>query len=133
VLTGLHVLVADDSSLARVLVSAAVRASRVPIAGLVTVNDGAEALHALWKQRTDLLVTDIQMPRIDGFELIARIAQSPDLDHVRVVTLSSAATRRRDVRSAGARVHTHLDKPLRFELLGAVLSDIWREVQAEGR
>lgn len=130
---GLRVLVADDSSLTRVLVTAAVRASRVPIADLVAVNDGAEALDALWKQRMDVLVTDIQMPKIDGFELIARIAQSPELDRLRVVTLSSAATRRRDVRAAGARVHTHLDKPLHFELLGAVLADIWREIEAEGR
>ncbi len=130
---GLRVLVADDSSLMRVLVSAAVRASRVPIADLIAVNDGAEALDALWKQRTDLLLTDIQMPKIDGFELIARIAQSPELDRVRVVTLSSAATRGRDVRAAGARVHTHLDKPLDFDSLGAVLSEIWREFQAEGR
>jgi CheY-like chemotaxis protein len=127
---GLHVLLADDSSITRALLSEAVRASRVPIATILAVGDGAEALDALRDRRVDVLLTDIQMPKIDGLELVARISRSPWLDHVRVVTLSADANARRAVRASGRRVRAHLDKPIQFDSITALLSEIWAELQA---
>jgi CheY-like chemotaxis protein len=125
---GLRVLVADDSALTRALVSEAVRASPVPIAEVIAVCDGAEAFETLSARLVDVVLTDIRMPHVDGFELIARIAHTPSLSRVRVVTFSADEGTRLSSPAAGERVRAHLLKPVRFDSIIAILEEIWREV-----
>jgi CheY-like chemotaxis protein len=125
---GLRVLVADDSALTRTLVSEAVRASPVPVSEVIAVCDGAQAFATLNARQVDLLLTDIQMPHVDGLELVARIACTPSLSRVHVVTLSSHKHTQLSARAASRRVHAHLLKPVRFDSISAILAEIWREV-----
>ncbi|MDX2021852.1 MAG: response regulator [Deltaproteobacteria bacterium] len=90
-----RVLIVDDSRLAR---EAAARA----LAGLglqtLAAEDGWEAWELLNERRFDLVVTDLEMPRVDGFALIARIRRDPTLRRLPIVVLSSrtsAATQER--------------------------------------
>lgn len=60
---------------------------------VVTVSDGAEALIKLGKSSFDLLLTDISMPNMDGFELALKVARDyPDLP---VLMMSGYAVERR--------------------------------------
>ncbi len=60
---------------------------------VVTVGDGAEALIKLAKASFDLLLTDISMPNMDGFELALKVARDhPDLP---VLMMSGYAVERR--------------------------------------
>jgi CheY-like chemotaxis protein len=125
---GLRVLVADDSAMTRTLVSEAVRAGPVPIAEVIAVCDGEEAFATLKAREVDLLLTDIRMPHVDGLELLARIAHTPSLAGVHVVTLSSDEGTQLSARAAGRRVHAHLLKPIRFDSINEILVEIWRAV-----
>jgi CheY-like chemotaxis protein len=78
---GLRVLVVDDLGLMRGLLCEAVRASDVPIDDVVDARDGIEALEILEARQVDVVITDLHMPGLDGFELVARIARRPDFAH----------------------------------------------------
>jgi chemotaxis protein histidine kinase CheA len=98
-----RVLVVDDSRLSR---EAAARVLAAAGYHPVTAEDGWEAWEMLGERRFDAVVTDLEMPRVDGFELITRIRHEPTLRGLPVVVLSSRtsqATRDRAV-EAGANV-----------------------------
>jgi chemotaxis protein histidine kinase CheA len=98
-----RVLVADDSRLSR---EAAARVLAAAGYHPVTAEDGWEAWEMIGERRFDAVVTDLEMPRVDGFELITRIRRDPTLRGLPIIVLSSRtsqATRERAVR-AGADV-----------------------------
>jgi chemotaxis protein histidine kinase CheA/ActR/RegA family two-component response regulator len=98
-----RVLVVDDSRLSR---EAAARVLASAGYHPVTAEDGWEAWEMIGERRFDAIVTDLEMPRVDGFELITRIRRDPTLRGLPIIVLSSRtsqATRERAVR-AGADV-----------------------------
>lgn len=82
------VLVVDDSPTVRSLERTILEASRFRV--LVAV-DGAEALTLMAEGRPDVVVSDIEMPRLDGFGLLAAIRADPVLAGVPVLLVSSRA------------------------------------------
>ena len=54
-----------------------------------TASDGMEALEAIRRNRPDLLITDCQMPRMDGFELIQHLRSSPETATLPIVLLTA--------------------------------------------
>ena len=85
----LKVLLVDDSPIARATESALVRA----LGHLVEeAQDGEDGWSRLQSNTYDLILTDVQMPRLDGFSLTRRIKQSPELSKIPVVILSSLAS-----------------------------------------
>jgi CheY-like chemotaxis protein len=127
-LKGLSVLVVDDSGLIRGLLSEAVRVSDVPTDDVLEARDGGEALEILRRRHIDVVITDLQMPRVDGFELVARIAANPDLAHVRIVTMTAETAPGHSLRAARMNVYARLIKPVRFDTIQAILGDIWRSL-----
>ena len=67
---------------------------------VATAADGEEALGLMRGHRPDLLITDLSLPGIDGFALIARMRQDAALGTVPIICLSGTG---RHARAAGAR------------------------------
>jgi chemotaxis protein histidine kinase CheA len=91
-----RVLVADDSPVVRELVSEILSA-----AGLVVeqAGDGAAALESILQSEPDLLISDVEMPRMNGFELLAEVRRrSQRLPVVILSTRGSVEDRRRATR-----------------------------------
>ncbi|MBI4953371.1 MAG: response regulator [Myxococcales bacterium] len=80
-------LVVDDSVTTRMLVAGELGALGYRV---VTAADGLQALGALEAQPFDVLVTDANMPNMDGFDLTRSVRASPRLAHLPVVLLTSA-------------------------------------------
>lgn len=113
-------LIVDDSRMARE------SASRLLSAGgyqTVTTEDGWDAWEMLGERRFDAVVTGLEMPRVDGFQLIARIRHEPTLRGLPIVVLSSRtsqSTRQRAL-AAGASIFLPKSRHKR-SLLEAVTS-----------
>jgi CheY-like chemotaxis protein len=107
---------------------------------LVVVRDGQEALDYLLRQgpyangswrRPDLIVLDLNLPRMTGFEVLRLLRSSPDLALLPVVVLSTSH-RPEDVRTAyAAGANTYIEKPFDFDRFVDVLKTVlhyWLEV-----
>jgi two-component system chemotaxis sensor kinase CheA len=96
-----RVLVADDSLTTRTMERYILEAAGYEV---VLAGDGAEALALLQERGCDVLVSDIEMPGLDGIELTARVRAEPllrDLPIILVTSLDSATDRARGLQ-AGA-------------------------------
>lgn len=88
-----QVLVVDDSPIIRDLLVELLTAAKLDVH---TAADGAEALAVLDRHRVDLVLSDVEMPGIDGFELLKRVRQrDPELPVIMVTTRGSIADRER--------------------------------------
>jgi two-component system alkaline phosphatase synthesis response regulator PhoP len=54
-----------------------------------TAADGEEAWKAIQAEKPDVLVTDFQMPRLDGFGLVQRVRENPDTEDLPVLMLTA--------------------------------------------
>lgn len=96
-----RVLAVDDSLTMRELLRQALAASGFDV---TTASDGVEALELLADTEPDLIVTDLNMPRMDGFELVAAVrcgSISPRVP-ILIVTTETGQTLREKARTLGA-------------------------------
>jgi two-component system sensor histidine kinase EvgS len=72
----LRILVVEDHAPTRMAMSTLIRKAG---ADVVTARDGEEALGYLYSQRFDVLLTDLRMPVMDGFELMQQCQKLPEM------------------------------------------------------
>jgi two-component system, chemotaxis family, chemotaxis protein CheY len=84
-----EVLVVDDSAAIRKILQRVLRQTGMAINTIHEAGDGQEALELLRSRRVDLVLTDINMPRMDGLELLAAIKGSSDWASVPVVMITT--------------------------------------------
>jgi len=96
-----RILAVDDSKAIRDLV-----ASVLTEAGhdVVSAADGVEALAAANRQDFDLVLSDINMPRMDGIELISELRKIKSMQYVPMIMITTENTNEKklDARSSGA-------------------------------
>ena len=80
------ILVVEDDPAAREMIRRTLEKEGWP---LVEAENGRQALDALSKQRPGLILLDLMMPHMDGFELVAELQKSPDWRSIPVVVLTA--------------------------------------------
>jgi excisionase family DNA binding protein len=107
-----RVLIADDEPVVRELVRELVRSLSTDTVEVQTATDGYDALLKVGSFQPDLLILDLKMPRVDGFEACRSIRANPDMAHVRIVAMSGfgGSGNRERILEAGA--ERCFDKPL---------------------
>jgi two-component system chemotaxis response regulator CheY len=86
--------------------------------------DGDEALAVLGRHRVDLIISDVNMPRLDGEGLLARLSSDEKLRSVPVVMVTSDATRTRATRLLRMGAKGYIVKPFQPEVLRAELERV---------
>src|SRR6201990_2258433 len=89
------VLVVDDQPDKRMLLAFALESEGYEVH---TADDGVEGLSAVETQQRDLIITDVMMPRMDGYEMIRRVRSNPQTKFIPVIIQSAARVQSRDVR-----------------------------------
>jgi two-component system chemotaxis response regulator CheY len=84
-----EILVVDDSAAIRKILQRVLRQTGMAIGAIHEAGDGKDALEILKKQRIDLILTDINMPNMDGLQLLAAVKSSPEQRHVPVVMITT--------------------------------------------
>ena len=112
-----RILVADDNADMR----SYVRELLEPRYAVEVVSDGAAALQAALRSPPDLIVSDVMMPRMDGFELVRRLRAEPLLREVPTILLSARAGEESMIEGLQAMADDYLVKPFSSrELLARV-------------
>ena len=89
-----------------------------------TANNGAQALTKIKANRPDLVVSDVMMPEMDGFETIARIRRHPRLKHIPVIAVTAKAMAGDREKCIQAGASDYISKPVDIDQLMSLLR-IW--------
>ena len=119
-----NILVVDDSRTTRTVVEKTLSLAGVPIHQLYQAENGKEALEVLDSNWIDLVMADINMPVMDGVELINRMLSRGLLQAIPVVMISNdgSETRIEQMRSKGVRAY--IRKPFTPEAMRSLVEDI---------
>ena len=112
----INVLIVDDSLSVRHLTSSIVKnAGFNPIAA----KDGIEALEILQssKDLPGIILTDVEMPRMDGYELLSTVKRNADLQSIPVVMITSRASEKHRQKAFELGVSEYLTKPFDDSIL----------------
>src|SRR5512142_1306863 len=117
-------LVVDDSPVTRKMVRRALGLCGLEVGEVHEAGDGAEALDKLAQHHVDLVLADINMPVMNGIELVERMSRDAELCAVPVVIVATPMSQDRVefVLDKGARAY--LAKPFRPEALRDVVVQI---------
>lgn len=102
---------------------------------LKVVTDGVEALALLRRRgqyadaaRPDLILLDLNLPRMDGREVLAQIKQDPNLRRIPVVVLTSSQAEQDIIRSYDLQANCYITKPVdlyQFATVVKSIEDFW--------
>jgi len=112
-----RVLIVDDSPSMRAFIKRVMTLSGLEVSAHLEAGDGQEAIELLNREWVDVILTDINMPRMNGEEFVRKLSESGLLKTVPVVVVSTDATdaRREHLTALGAR--GYLTKPFLPEAL----------------
>jgi len=116
--SGQKVLVVDDNPAGRELVREYLQDC---VASITEAANGREALEKLRTGLPDLVLLDIQMPEMDGYEVLREIRRDPRLKSLRVVALTAFAMQGDQERAMAAGFDDYLTKPVTAAKLKAQL------------
>ncbi len=107
-----HVLIVDDSPTVRKFVSVSLSMQGFSV---VAACDGMDALEKLPQSKFDLVITDLNMPNMDGFELIKALRENPDYKDLPVIILTSLGDEANKEQGAKLGVNSYVVKPFSLE------------------
>ena len=111
----LLVVVADDEPAMLEVLTQHLKALRSPRFDVHPAEDGEQAWEEIRKVLPDLVVLDVMMPGMSGWEVCRKIRESPALAHTAVVILTGIGERTNEMTSPLFGADTHIDKPFEFE------------------
>ena len=102
-----HVLVVDDSVMTRTLERTILEAAGYSV---MVATDGVQALELLNDHQIDIIVSDVEMPRMDGLALTSAVRQDERWPHLPIVLVTSLDSREQVERGAAAGADAYIVK-----------------------
>ncbi len=125
----LKILVVEDSSSMRsFIVSSLLQYYDAQIA---EAENGFEALKLLPSEKFDLILTDINMPDINGLELLRYLKENENYCHIPVIIVSTENTEADRKRGMSLGADSYLDKPFEPEALNKLIENLFSQIHKE--
>ena len=118
-----NVLIVEDSPTMRALLVAALEGMARSLK-ITEVGSGFEALRRLPRERFDLIVTDVNMPDINGLELVSFVRRNPAYVRVPLVIVSTEGSERDREKGLALGADAYLVKPFAAEELQRLVLDL---------
>lgn len=106
------IILADDSSTARMFVRKCLEIAGLKDAEFIEAANGKEALDVVQKGGADLLVTDLNMPVMDGTDLVRRIRSDKRWEGLRILVITSGKNPAKEAELTGLGASAVLSKPI---------------------
>jgi two-component system cell cycle response regulator DivK len=84
---------------------------------------GEDGLASAEREKPDLILMDIQLPKMDGYEVTRRIKQNPDLKHIPIIAVTSYALSGDDQKAYAAGCDGYVTKPVSPKMLLAKIKE----------
>lgn len=126
--TPVHVLVAEDSASYRAAIEAALRAAGMRV---ISVENGLTALGAAVREPPDLLLCDVNMPLMDGWQLVRILKERPTTRAIPIVFLTTLGGDADRLRGYQIGVDEYIGKPFEPTELADRLDEVLKRSRAE--
>ncbi len=117
-------LIVDDSPAMRSFIRRVMDLSGLEVDRYLEAGDGVEALELLGREWVDVILTDINMPRMNGEELVRALEQNEMLRTIPVMVISTDGTESRMNQMVSLGTRAYLKKPFLPETLREVLERV---------
>jgi len=121
---GFSVLIVDDSPAMRGFIRRVMTLSGLEVETCLEASDGEEALERLHEHSVDVILTDINMPKMNGEEFLRRLERDGLLRSVPTLVISTDATKARMLRMLSLGAEGYMTKPFSPEALREELERI---------
>lgn len=127
-----NVLIVDDSSTMRNVIKKILRLTGIAFGSCLEASNGQEAINVLENNWVDLILSDINMPVMDGFGLLQAIKLQPSYQDVPVVLITTESNEQRlqEAMRLGAKGYIH--KPFTPETVRSLVREVMGETDESG-
>lgn len=94
---------------------------------LLKAIDGQEALEVAIRERPDLIIMDIQLPKMSGLEVTTRLRQTPGFDHVLIIAITAFAMKGDKEKSIEAGCNAYIPKPINTRELPKFIEEMLQQ------
>ena len=115
-------LVVEDSPTMRQLITFALK--RIPGSKIVEANDGIDALKKLSSQKFDIILTDINMPIMDGLKLVSMVRNDPVHKAIPIIIITTEGADEDRQRGLALGANAYIAKPIQTADLLNVVNQI---------
>ena len=126
-----RILIVEDSATMRSLLASSLEDLEIPVK-VVEAESGFEALRFLPRETFDLVVTDINMPDINGLELVSFIKNNERYKDIPLVIVSTEGSERDRHKGMGLGADAYLVKPFEPEAFRQIVTDLLSRNRGEG-
>lgn len=106
-----RILIVDDSSVMRKIVGRSLRQAGLEVQQVFEASNGSEALSLAKEQPLDLILSDINMPLMDGLEFVRQLRTLDSAQHIPVVMITTEAGEAHVVRALSSGASGYIRKP----------------------
>lgn len=124
----MKILVVDDDKTTRKMVSLILKSKGYEV---VTAENGMEALQKLGLEKINLILTDMNMPYMDGIEFTKQVRANPEFAHIPIVMLTTEADEEEKNRAYQAGVDDYIVKPATAEQIIESMKKIIKKIFAK--
>lgn len=96
---------------------------------LLEAIDGEEALDITKKEQPHLIIMDIQLPKMDGLEVIRLLKRMPELNHIPIIAITAYAMKGDEEKIMEAGFDAYLSKPINTRELPRIIAEILKQRQ----
>ena len=120
----LDVLIVDDSAAIRKILQRVLRQTELPIGTVYEAGDGVEALETLHKQAVGLILSDINMPNMDGLEFLTKVRAEQAWQQLPIVMVSTEGAHAKVLEAVERGASGYVRKPFTAEQIKEKLAGL---------
>lgn len=121
----IDVLIVDDSAAIRKILQRVLLQADVPLGKVVEAGDGAEALSILKSEKVSLILSDINMPNMDGLQLLSAIKADDELKSVPVIMVTTEGGSAKVMEAVNLGAAGYVRKPFTAEQIKEKLTGLY--------
>jgi two-component system, chemotaxis family, chemotaxis protein CheY len=120
----MDVLIVDDSAAIRKILQRVLRQTEMPIGNIHEAGDGVEALAMLEQQTVGLILSDINMPNMDGLEMLGKIKSMDAYKSVPVIMITTEGNQNKVMEAVSLGASGYVRKPFTTEQIKEKLTGL---------
>ncbi len=119
------VLIVDDSAAIRKILQRMLGQSGFPLGIVLEAGDGVEALEKMKNQSVNLVLSDINMPNMDGIQLLSELKANPEYRHVPVIMITTEGGESKVMEAVQLGAAGYVRKPFTADQIKEKLSSLF--------